>query len=243
MIYAGPCLLTPDQAAIDDCYKTAERLASIDKNIRFRCKLWGGGTRPDRYVEGIGVEGLKILNNISKKLLVGTEIKDSNNLKELSNNLDFLWIAARSMQNYSLLEMRPRTYGHENEILIKRNPGATIDEVIGIHDICRDIYGYKSIMVERGINTFCRTEKQRWTPDFSGMLRLIQERPDIELCFDPSHACGVKEHIFPMVKAAKAIGVKHYMIEVMNDPSLSQTDKNQILSIEEFKAIYKYVEK
>ncbi|MDD5459685.1 MAG: hypothetical protein PHF37_09875 [Phycisphaerae bacterium] len=262
-IYAGPCLLTPDQSAIDDCYKTAERLAAIDKGIRFRCKLWGGGTRPDRYVEGIGGKGVDVLRNMRDDvgIRIGVEIKDGldfeydfmdsdasktigksyTHIQGQIDDFDFYWVAARSAQNYSLLKYIKNYM--PGEILIKRHPGMTVDEIIGIHDICEKIHGYKPIIVERGINTFCRTEKQRWMPDFQGMLRILQERPDIELCFDVSHSCGVKDAIFPMVRAAVSLGLKNFMLEVMNRPELSQTDKAQILSIEEFREIYDYLKK
>lgn len=254
-IYAGPCLLNNRQEEIDDIYKTAEALAGIDKDIRFRCKLWGGGTTPEKYKYGIGMAGLGLFSRIKESygLKSGTEIKDSVFLgvdeKEYGQKegkkilpVDFIWIAARSSQNYELLAITGDYVGMTgNEVLIKRHPGMTVDEIIGIHDICEKIHGYKPMLVERGINTFCRTDKQRWVPDYQGMLRILQERPDIELCFDASHSCGVKSHIFPMVKAAYALGVRNFMLECMNDPGLSQTDQAQILSIDEFKEIYNFL--
>ena len=248
-LYCGPCLLNNRPEEIENCYKTAERLSYIDKDIRFRCKTWGGGTTPEKYVEGIGNKGFHVINNVKDtyKLKTGIEIRDSNQLADHPDAIDkctnFIWIAARSAQNYELL-CQANWYldnSDAEEVLIKRHPGMTVDEIIGIHDICEKRHGYKPVIVERGINTFCRTDNRRWMPDFQGMLRIIQERPDIELCFDPSHACGQYEDIFPMVKAAVAIGVKNFMLEVMDDPSLSQTDKRQILNIEEFQLIYDYI--
>lgn len=251
-LYCGPCLLTPDQEAIDDIYKTADRLAAIDKDIRFRCKLWGGGTTPEKYIEGIGIKGINHLYKIQDKLKVGLEVRDSDSLAEhyeidgakgffRFNQFDFVWVAARSAQNYTLLKNISYDAECIPEVLIKRGYGMTIDEVIGVHDICEKIHGYKPIMVERGINTFLRNERQRWMPDFSGMLRIIKHRPDIQLCFDVSHACGIVDDIFPMVRAAVALGVKNFMFEVMNDPSLSQTDKGQIMNIDEFRKCYNYI--
>lgn len=245
-IYAGPCLLNDNKAEIEDCYKTAGRLTEIDNDIRFRCKLWGGGTTPEKYITGIGFDGIEIIDNITGKLKTGIEIKDGSLLEDYRNelgNINYIWIAARSAQNYELLGC---VYGYLdnsncNEVLIKRHPGMTVDEIIGIHDICEKIYGYKPIIIERGINTFCRTEEQRWMPDFQGMLKILRERPDIELCFDVSHACGKASHILPMTKAAVSLGVKNFMFEVMNSPALSQTDKKQILNIEEFRQVYNYI--
>lgn len=242
MIIAGPCLLNDNQAEIYNCIETAKQLYAIDKDILFRCKLWGGGTTPDKYKPGIEEKGIDVFRKAKKDceaLSCGIEIKDS----ELNGHIyefDFVWVAARSCQNYFLLESLKK-YAANTKIFIKRHPGITVDEIIGIHDICRDIHGYKPVIIERGINTFCRTDKRRWMPDFQGMLRILTERPDIELMFDPSHACFVKEDIFPMVRAACALGVKHFMMEVYADSEITQTDKAHALSVKEFEDIYYYI--
>jgi 3-deoxy-D-arabino-heptulosonate 7-phosphate (DAHP) synthase len=248
MLICGPCLLNDDPLEMENTIETAKQLHAIDPSIMFRCKVFGGGTIPEKYFKGINTEGLYELIKIKETigLKIGTEIRDTVTINNddcsrrdpaalINDHFNFVWIAARACQNYELLEYIKDI---KLKIFIKRNPGITIDEVIGIHDICRDIHGYKPIMIERGINTFCRTDKRRWMPDFQGMLRLLTERPDIELMFDPSHACGQKEDIFPMVKAAYAIGVKHFMLEVYADPTLTKTDKAQALSIDEFRTIY-----
>lgn len=248
--YAGPCLLNDTPEEIENFYKTAEEISKISKNIRYRCKMWGGGTTPEKYIDGIGDFGLNLLHSarVINGLNVGTEIKDcgqvSDNQEKLGRFTDYVWIAARASQNYELLS-NLSWYIKElgwKEVLIKRHPGMTIDEVIGLHDICDKIYGFKPIMVERGINTFCRTNERRWMPDFQGMLRLKQERPDIAVVFDPSHACGQADDIFPMVKAANELGVDGFMLEVYNNKELTQTDKSQAIDTKEFEKIYNYIE-
>jgi 3-deoxy-7-phosphoheptulonate synthase len=241
VIIAGPCLLNDNQAEIDNAIDTARQLYAIDPSIYFRCKLWGGGTAPDRYKEGIGFGGLAIFKDIhklNKGQSVGTEIQTKMQMENLKLIADYIWIGARNSHNYGLLHQCSEFVG---DIFIKRGPGMTIDEVIGLHDICRDIYGYKPIMIERGINTFCRTPEKRWTTDFDGMIRLTHERTDIQLMLDPSHAGGRKEYILPLVKAACAIGVRNFMLEVYANPELTQTDKTQAISIDEFKPIYDYI--
>jgi 3-deoxy-7-phosphoheptulonate synthase len=245
MIIAGPCLLNDNQAEIDNCIETAMQLYAIDPAIMFRCKLFGGGTTPERYKPGIEFKGIEVFKKLWSELKginLGTEIQTLQHLYLGLEALDFFWIGARNCQNYGLLS-ELGAYINNRIALIKRGAAITIDELIGIHDICRDIHGYKPIMIERGINTFCRTPDKRWTVDYDGMMRLLRERPDIGLMLDPSHASGSKEYIFPMVKAACAIGVKNFMLEVYANPELTQTDKAQAISIEEFKPIYEYIKK
>jgi 3-deoxy-D-arabino-heptulosonate 7-phosphate (DAHP) synthase len=241
MIIAGPCLLNNNQSEIENTIETARQLYAIDPEIRFRCKLWGGGTMPDRYKPGIGhAELFKWIGAEMPRLECGTEVQTIEQAAECQDLVNFMWIGARNSQNYGLLsEFKPFCKG----IFIKRGPGMTIDEMIGIHDICRDIHSYTPTMIERGINTFCRTPEDRYTADFDGMIRVMHERPDINLMFDPSHCCGRKEYIFPLVKAACAIGVKNFMLEVYANPTLTQTDKAQALSVAEFKIIYDYIKK
>jgi 3-deoxy-D-arabino-heptulosonate 7-phosphate (DAHP) synthase len=241
MIIAGPCLLNDNQAEIDNTVETARQLYAIDPEIRFRCKLWGGGTTPEKYKPGIGDAGISTMLNINKKigLKIGTEIQ-TDYQDNITCNFDFSWIGARNSHNYSLLKTVAFCNGYKT-ILIKRGAGMTVDEIIGVYDICDKIHFYKPWIIERGINTFCRTDAVRWMPDFQGMLRIIQERPEINLMFDVSHATFKKEHIFPMIKAACALGVKHFMLEVYANPELTQSDKTHALSVEEFKPMYDYI--
>jgi len=250
-IYAGPCLLNDNQLEIEDCFKTAEFFSKLNSTprssflnkieIKFRCKLFGGGTNLKKFKPGIRQAGVKILQNVRNifNIKIGCDISTPDEIEYLSD-FDFIWIGARNSQNYNLLEALkylPRI--DKKEILIKRGPGMTIEEIIGIHDICVARYGYEPVIIERGINTFCRSEARRWMPDFQGLLRILTERFDIKLCFDPSHACGQRIDVAAMTRAAFQLGVKNFMVEVMNDPTLSQTDKDQILSTEDFeKYIY-----
>lgn len=243
MIIAGPCLLNDNQAEIDNCVETARQLRFISGEIRFRCKLWGGGTTPEKYKNGIGKEGINVFRQIkiNTGLLMGTEVQSKDHFMQ-NETCNFLWVGARNSHNYSLLQelgFVARNFG--TTIFIKRGAGMTVDEIIGVYDICNKIHGYKPWIIERGINTFCRTDAVRWMPDFQGMLRILQERPEINLMLDVSHSTFKKEHIFPMIKAACALGVKHFMLEVYADPTLTQSDKAHALSVEEFKPMYDYI--
>lgn len=246
-IYAGPCLIQDTQESIDNAYNTAYRLAKIDKDILFRCKLWGGGFTYEKYIHGIGKDGIWHLKSLKKdtSLKIGIEVRTFYEMAVIFDICDYIWIGARNSQNYSLLKGLGdfmKSFGKNMPIMIKRSPGMAYEEVYGIHDICEKEYGFKPVIVERGVNSFAKIlPNTRWLTDFNCMVKLIQERPDIELCYDPSHACGNSKMIFPLVKATYAIGVRNFMFEVYDKPDITQTDKAQALSTEGFKVIYDYL--
>ena len=61
------------------------------------------------------------------------------------------------------------------------------------------------------------------------------ERPDIfeRLVVDCAHASGRRELIPDTYRAFKAIGVEHFMFEVLAHPDKAKTDRAQCLSVEE----------
>ncbi|MCP4649743.1 MAG: hypothetical protein GY853_06640 [PVC group bacterium] len=234
MIIAGNCLCT-DENNITDVYRTAELLGIIPKVTHFRCKIWGGGTTPDRYKSGIGYAGVEMLQEINDSILpTGTEFQSTSQMLKACK-LDFLWIGARNSQNYDLLEFG--SY-YQNDLFIKRGTGMTIDEVIGLYDIMLKMHDKEVYIIDRGINTFDRKLDSRWSPDIKGSIRLQTERPDIfdNLVIDCSHSVGKKQYIANTYKAFKSIGIKHFMFECTWDGK-SETDSQQMLSVSELNRI------
>jgi len=229
MIIAGPCAFI-DLKEADEIWQTAEKLKPIATH--FRCKLWQGGTRPETYNSGVGLSGLPLLKRINEIIPTGTEVKTPEHIAHCGP-LSFLWVGARNSQNYNLLEQLAGHY--KGTILIKRGMGMTIDETIGLFDICRKEFYFLPHIVERGILTFDRLPESRWSVDLKGAIRLKVERPDIfeRLVVDCAHASGKKEYIPDTYRAFRAIGVQHFMFEVLAHPELAKTDRAQCLSVEE----------
>lgn len=233
MIIAGNCLFTDmseKQSIIDNA--VALKDIGVDK---FRCKIYGGGTSVDKYISGMGHYGMETLEFIDDHIMpTGTEIHTPDQL--ITYCLSYAWIGARNSANYTLLESFKREFN--GDIFIKRGPGMTIDETIGIYDICDKLHGYKPYIIERGILTFDRLPDSRWSPDLKGVIRLSCERPDIfdRLVVDCSHSVFRKEYVKPTYQAFKAIGVKHFMFECTVDGK-SKTDQGHMLSVKELNNI------
>lgn len=243
MIVAGPCLINNVQSEIDNARQTAMDLAAIDPSILFRAKVWGGGLNPEIYFPGIGQPGLNLLEDIRQEsgLKVGVEIQNDSRLLLAASKMNFIWIAARAMQSYGLLEAIGRSAVAFSPIIIKRHFGTRQEEAWGVHDICHKIHGFKPILCERGVNVADQIGWDKWIPDFRFMAYTLRERPDIDLMFDPSHTSGNRKNILPYVKAAVAMGIKHFMLEVYSDPACTQSDCDQAIGIEEFKRIHEII--
>ncbi len=231
MIIAGPCSYV-DYSDREEIVKTARVLENtVDW---FRCKLWLGGTRPDRYVRGIRSKGLPTLESINDFLPVMTEIQTEKHINKCKN-LNGIWIGARSAQNYGLLEI---AMDFKGEVFVKRGFGMTTDELIGLYDICKEIHKRKIYIIDRGINTFDRRPDSRWMPDIRNAIELKKKRPDVfdKLVIDCSHSIGKKNYIEDVYKSFYSIGCKHFMFECTYSGD-SKTDKEQMLSVQELKCI------
>lgn len=227
-----------DTDDIDIAVRTAKALKEKKLADYFRCKVWGGGTSPEKYFAGLGVNGLTVLDEIQKKIMpVGTEVQIPLHI-QCCLNLSFIWVGARNCQNYALLELLKYFKG---DVFIKRGFGITIREVMGIYDIMEQNFGKRVYIIERGIVTFDRSQNSRWSPDLKGVIRLKHNMSDIfkRLVVDCSHSVGRKEYSGDVYRAFKAIGVNHFMFECSIAPEKSKTDKGQILSIEELEEILK----
>lgn len=226
MIIAGYCLFD-NMSRTNSLYRTAGLLKGIVDG--FRCKLWGGGTTPEKYMGGVGEKGLPVLQYINDNIMpAGTEVQTPEHVV-FSVGLSYIWVGARNSQNYGLLKSL-RNY--EGDVFIKRGAGMLIDEVYGIYDIMKDKYNKEVYIIERGINTFDRIDKARWTIDLRSLLRIKNERKDIfsRLMVDCSHGAGDRNYINDIYKATKVIGIKHHMFECYDDISNTQTDKEQAIT-------------
>ena len=115
----GPC-------AVESYEQVAEVAASIQSK---GLKLMRGGAYKPRTspydFQGLGLEGLKILKQISKEFGLGivSEIVTPGHLDEALDYIDVIQIGARNMQNFELL----KAVGSINKpVLLKRGIAATL---------------------------------------------------------------------------------------------------------------------
>lgn len=233
MIIAGPCSYI-DNSDEHEILKTAEALKGVSDY--FRCKIFLGGTRPDRYVKGIEYEGIATLKKINDSIMpVMTEVQTNEHVEKCRSSIDSIWIGARNSQNYSLLGMVSQWDG---DIFLKRGSSMTVEETCGIFDIMKVIHQKIPYVIERGINTFDRQHDSRWSPDLKGVVEIKIRRPDIfdNLVIDCSHSVGRSDYIKDVYNAFKAIGCRHFMFECTYSGQ-SKTDQGHMLSVDQLKKI------
>lgn len=233
MVIAGNCSFV-EEDDVTEILETAHHLRNIADF--FRCKLWLGGTTPDKYFPGIKSKGLPILEHIDKVTPTMTEVQSEKHI-HLCKHLSGIWIGARNSQNYKLLEQASEFKG---DLFIKRGFGMTAEETKGLFDIMKDINNKEVYIIDRGINTFDRQPGARWMPDIRTAIQIKQERPDIfkNYVIDCSHSTGNKKYIEDTYLAFKAIGIKHFMFECSYS-GFTRTDKDQNLTVDELKRILK----
>jgi 3-deoxy-7-phosphoheptulonate synthase len=140
-------------------------------------------------------------------------------------------IGARNMQNVPLLQAAART---GNAILLKRGPAATLDELLHAAEYILLEGNDRVVLCERGIRGF--DPQTRNVFDIAGALRL-KELTKLPVIVDPSHACGRRSLIEPLVYAAAAAGLDGAIIEVHPRPDESVSDAAQAIDCETFTRI------
>lgn len=232
-------MTSTNEDEIKNIYETATQLKSEKLANIFRCKIFGGGTLPEKYKRGAGYEGLFILAKIQNNVMpVATEVQTEMHIKVLNKNIGWVWVGARNCQNYGLLE---EIKYFDGQVILKRGFGMTIKETIGIYDITKDIIGKEVFICERGINVLDRQENSRWSPDLKGVIEIKNSRPEIfkRLILDCTHSVFNKNLIKDTYTAFKSIGCQHFMFECSVNPELEGGDKSISLSINELKKIIK----
>jgi 3-deoxy-7-phosphoheptulonate synthase len=109
---------------------------------------------------------------------------------------DIIQIGARNMQNYSLLKTAGRA---GKPVLLKRNPGATIEELLLAAEYILAEGNPDVILCERGIRGF--DSATRNLLDLSA-VPAVHRLSHLPIIVDPSHGTGRRDMVPPMAMAA-----------------------------------------
>lgn len=231
IVIAGPCSIE----SYDQTLSIAKEVKKAGAHI-----LRGGAFKPrtsPNSFQGLGEEGLKILNEIGKKLNmpVITEIPSESYIPLFEKYVDIIQVGARNMDNYYLLKQ----LGKSNKpILLKRGFAATIDEFVNAAKYITLNGNPNVILCERGIRTF--ETKTRNTLDISAVLAL-EKLTDLPVIIDPSHAAGTWEMVEKLSLASVMVGSNGLMIEVHNEPEKALSDGAQSLKPKKFNTLMKKI--
>jgi 3-deoxy-7-phosphoheptulonate synthase len=224
VMMAGPCTIESEH----QLFETARAVARAGAKV-----LRGGAYKPRTSpysFQGMGVEGLKLLQAAGKEFGMGTvsEVMEISQIETMAKYVDILQIGARNMQNFNLLSAVGQT---RKPILLKRGMSATVQEWLLAAEYVMAGGNYQVILCERGIRTF--DTYMRNTLDI-GAIPVVHKLSHLPIVVDPSHATGRRDKVVPLARAAVAAGADGLLIEVHVDPEKALCDGPQSLYPEQF---------
>lgn len=227
MLIAGPCAVESEEQALTIAHEVKRSGARL-----FRGGAYKPRTSPYSF-QGLGEEGLKILARVREEtgLYIVTEALDHEICDLVEEYADVIQIGARNMQNFSLLKRAGRA---RKPILLKRGMAATIQELLMAAEYIISEGNPEVILCERGVRTFA--DHSRNTLDLSA-IPVVRKESSLPIIVDPSHACGRRDQVIPMSRAAVAAGAQGLMVEVHHEPTKALSDGPQALLPAQFEEL------
>jgi 3-deoxy-7-phosphoheptulonate synthase len=235
---AGPCTVE-SELQIND---VASRLSEI--GIRL---LRGGTFKPrtsPHAFQGLEDEGVELLRNAADKynMFVVSEFTDSEQLYRHYEKIDIIQIGSRNMTSSGFLkQVGKATSKDKKPVILKRGFSSTLKEFLLASQYIINEGNPNVILCLRGIRTFEQIDSElRFTSDLASIIELKRNSP-LKVIFDPSHATGKANYIYPISKAALALGADGLMIECHTKPETSISDSEQTISPQELERILELI--
>jgi len=232
LIVAGPCSV-----------ESKEQMDQVGAALRGQgvSALRGGVYKPrtSPYAfQGLGEEGLQILSDTSKKygMPVITEVMSEKQADIAVHTADVLQIGSRNMQNFELLKHIGTL---RKPVILKRGLSATLEELVNAAEYILAGGNDQVILCERGIRSYDNTTRN--VLDLGGVVAL-REMTHLPILVDPSHACGRRELVADLARAAIACGADGLMIECHPEPEKSVSDARQAIHMEDMIEIIRSIE-
>src|SRR4029078_1002446 len=194
-------------------------------------------TSPDSF-QGLGQEGLSMRAEAKAEtgLPIVTELMDVRDLEPVLEVADVVQVAARNMQNYTLLTEVGRA---GKPVLLKRGLSATLEELLMAAEYILKEGNEAVMLCERGLRTY----EQRYRSSVALMaVPALRELPHLPIVIDPSHAAGKRSLVEPLSLAAAAAGADGIIVEVHPCPEEAVCDGPQALLAEDFAAYLRKLE-
>jgi 3-deoxy-7-phosphoheptulonate synthase len=223
LIIAGPCTVENSlQMEI-----VGDKLQSGPINA-IRGGVFKPRTSPYTF-QGLGEEGLAMLAAVGERLNlpIVSEVMSCEQLELMQERVDVLQVGSRNMQNFELLKELGR---QSKPVLLKRGLSATIEEFVMAAEYLLCHGNQNVILCERGIRSFDSFTRNVFD---LGAVVALKQLTHLPVIADPSHACGKRELVASLARAAVAAGADGLMIECHPEPEKSVSDARQAVSLEE----------
>jgi 3-deoxy-7-phosphoheptulonate synthase len=224
IVMAGPCAVENEGTLREIAVGVKKAGAAVLRGGAFKPR-----TSPYSF-QGLGEEGLKMLNNVGSELGLATvsEVMDPRDVALVAKYVDALQIGARNMQNFNLLKEVGMT---KKPVLLKRGMSSTVKELLMSAEYILSGGNFNVILCERGIRTF--EDSTRSTLDISA-IPVSKQLSHLPVIVDPSHAAGKWGLVPALAKAAVACGADGLIIEVHSHPEDALSDGAQSLLPDNF---------
>jgi chorismate mutase len=224
LVIAGPCSAETEEQVL----KIAHELKNTDVTV-YRAGIWKPRTRPGMF-EGVGAIGLGWLKKVKEQtgLLTATEVANKDHVQlALQNNVDILWIGARStVSPFIMQEIADALEGTDKIVLVKNPVNPDLALWLGGVERLYTANIKKLGLIHRGFSTYEKS-KYRNIPEWQIAIEVKNKFPDLPMICDPSHIGGKRDLIFDISQSALDLNFDGLMIETHWDPDNAWSDAAQ----------------
>ena len=232
LIIAGPCSAETEEQVLS----TAKNLAKTKQVSVLRAGIWKPRSRPGNF-EGAGEQGLKWLNRVKDEtgLKVAIEVATPAHVElALKNNIDMVWIGARTTANpFSVEQLAAALKSTNIPVLVKNPVTPDIELWIGAIERFNKVGITKLAAIHRGFFPYKRS-RLRNIPKWELAIDLKSRLPKLPLISDPSHIAGKRELVQEIAQHAIDLSYDGLMVEVHPNPPTALSDSRQQLDFKEF---------
>lgn len=225
IIFAGPCSAETEEQVM----LTAKGISEHNSKFIFRAGIWKPRTRPNSF-EGVGEIGLPWLKLVKQTygLKTATEVATSRHVEQaLKNNVDVLWIGARTTVNpFSIQDIADAVKGSNVSVYVKNPIHPDIQLWIGAVERIQNS-GIKDVgLIHRGFSTYNKTEFRN-EPMWQIPIEMAIKFPDLPIICDPSHISGKRHNLLKVAQKAADLNFSGLMIETHLNPDKAWSDAEQ----------------
>ena len=231
VVMAGPCSVESRDHILEMASLVKEAGADILRGGAFKPR-----TRAGEF-DGLKEEGLKHLADARERygLPFVTEIMSEAQIPMFQEyQVDIYQVGTRNAQNFDLLHALGEL---DVPVLLKRGMGNTVKEWLAASSHVTSRGNKRMILCERGISTI--------DPEFRNIADIAavayaRKKSGFPVAFDPSHATGSREFVYPTSLASIMAGADTLLIEVHDDPDYALTDGPQSILPRELKILVRH---
>lgn len=247
IVIAGPCVIESEEHAIRMARSLKGLAEEYGLNVIFKASFDKANRSSISSYRGPGLEkGLDILQRVKDEtgLQVVSDVHETNQVEKAAKVLDILQVPALLCRQTDLLLACGRSGKPVN---VKKGQFVAPDYMKQVVEKIMTT-GNKSIMITERGTAF---GYNNLVVDYRSLVIMRSIAPTI---FDCTHSVqlptsldscsgGEREYIFPLLRAALAVGVDGVFMEVHDEPAKALCDGPNMLNLDETSQIFEYIKK